>query len=454
MLSKHDGNRVNVLLLPALFILSRVIYYLLGIRFDAASIEWGYQLLDPYYLKTDLLRSIWYLHMQPPLYNLLLGLVLKFFPGHVSFVLHLIFTSCGFLIVWLMNDSMKMLRVSPKWRWGVLVYFIFAPTAVLYEHMLFYSYLTVFFLTAAFWGLVQFTHQHKTAGLAIFYSMLAALVLTMSMFHLVFLLVLVIIPLVVFKTNRKAILRAAVFPLFFCFLWYFKNFLLFGSFSSSSFLGMNMARVAYPYGTAMGNTGIFQPVKNYGDQVTPDSRYPDIPVLHENYKKNGYVSFNHLGYLQVSKKFKKESIYVMTYEPSRYFHEVRNAFEIYFYPSSVYEFLGPNFVKMPDFIYACSLVKDRKHALLLLIVYIMVFSVICYLTVKINSGSGVVQVDKRSLIVIWMFVFVIAYIMCIGNFLERGENHRFRFSSTTLALMLFAWVGTCFAQIIKKKKVK
>ena len=452
MLLKRDGNRVNLLLLPALFILSRVIYYLLGIRFDADSIEWGYQLLDPYYLQTDLLRSIWYLHMQPPLYNLLLGLVLKFFPGHVSFVLHVIFTSCGLLIVCLMSDTMKMLGVSARWRWGILVYFIFAPTAVLYENMLFYTYFTVFFLTAAFWGLVQFTHQHKTAGLMIFYSMVAALVLTMSMFHLVFLLALVIIPLVVFKTNRKAILRAAAFPLVFCFVWYLKNFLLFGSFSASSFLGMNMARVAYPFGTAMGNAGIFQPVKNYGDLITPDTRYSDVPVLHENYKKNGYVSFNHLGYLQVSKKFKEECIYVMTHDPSRYFYEVRNAFEIYFYPSSVYEFLGPNFNRIPDLVYACSLFKDRKHSLMLALIFVIVFCSLCYLTAGVYSGKGKVQIDKRRLIVMWMFVFVIAYIMCTGNFLERGENHRFRFSSTPLALMLLAWVGTCFAQLIKRNK--
>ncbi|MBX7206011.1 MAG: hypothetical protein K1X81_11360 [Bacteroidia bacterium] len=451
MFLKGDGYRVNMAVLPALFILSRVVYYLLGIRFDAESIEWGYQLLDPYYLRTDLLRSIWYMHMQPPLYNLLIGLVLKFFPGHVAFVLHLIFTSCGFLIVWLMSDSMKMLGVTPKWKWGILCYFIFAPTAVLYEHMLFYTYFTVFFLTAAFWGLIQFTHKGKTPGLMVFYSMVSALVLTMSLFHLVFLLVLIFIPIVLFKTNRKIILRAAVFPFIFCFLWYLKNFLLFGSFSASAFLGMNMARVAYPFGTAIGDAGIFQPVKNYGTLITPDNRYPDVPVLHENYKKNGYVSFNHLGYLQVSKKFQEECIHVITHEPSRYFHEVRNAFEIYFYPSSVYEFLGPNFIKIPDLVYACSLLKDRKHALMLSLGYVMVFCSLCYLTLKAYSGKEKWFINKKSVVVIWMFVLVIAYIMCTGNFLERGENHRFRFSSTPLALMLLAWVATCFAQRKEKE---
>jgi hypothetical protein len=450
MILTRNFYGTDMLRAVALFIFSRIIYYLLGIRFDAASIEWGYQLLDPFYLKTDLLRSIWYMHMQPPLYNLFLGVILKFFPDHFSQILHLLFVFCGLSIILLMSDMMKMLGVSPKWKWGILLYFIFAPTAVLYEHMLFYSYPVVFFLTMAFWGFIKFTHHNKSLGLAVFYTMLGAVVLTMSMFHLFFLMALIFIPVLILKTNQRVIIRSAFIPFIFCFCWYFKNLLVFGSFSSSGFLGMNMARVAYPYSTSIGEVGIFQPIKNYGHLVLPDERYRDIAVLHENYKKNGNLSFNHIGYLQVSKQFSEQSMRVIQHEPSRYFHEVRNAFEIYFYPSSVYEFFGTNFIQISDFVYACSLFKDRKHALMLALIYFIVFSLLCYLTVKAYSVKSKMQVDKRSLFVIWIFAFVIGYIMFTGNFLERGENHRFRFSSTPLALMLLAWVGTCFANRFKR----
>ena len=35
------------------------------------------QYLDPLLLKSDLLKSLFYLHSQPPIFNLFLGIVLK-----------------------------------------------------------------------------------------------------------------------------------------------------------------------------------------------------------------------------------------------------------------------------------------------------------------------------------------------------------------------------------------
>ncbi len=65
----------------AVFLLSRVGYYVAGVRFDASSLPWFWQYIDPVLLKTDLGQSLWYLHSQPPAFNLFLGIVLNLFPG-------------------------------------------------------------------------------------------------------------------------------------------------------------------------------------------------------------------------------------------------------------------------------------------------------------------------------------------------------------------------------------
>lgn len=65
----------------AAFLLSRLGSYLAGVRFDMTPLEEFWQYLDVNLLRSRLLESLWYLHSQPPLYNLYLGLVLKLTPN-------------------------------------------------------------------------------------------------------------------------------------------------------------------------------------------------------------------------------------------------------------------------------------------------------------------------------------------------------------------------------------
>jgi hypothetical protein len=51
-----------------------------GVRFDAGTITRTWHFIDLYLLKNDLWRSIYYIHTQPPLMNLLTGVGLQLFP--------------------------------------------------------------------------------------------------------------------------------------------------------------------------------------------------------------------------------------------------------------------------------------------------------------------------------------------------------------------------------------
>jgi hypothetical protein len=61
------------------FALSRLIFYLSGVRFYTFFIDLFVQHAETYLLKNKLLESVFYMHSQPPLFNLILGIFLKIF---------------------------------------------------------------------------------------------------------------------------------------------------------------------------------------------------------------------------------------------------------------------------------------------------------------------------------------------------------------------------------------
>ena len=68
------------IIILAVFIASRLIFSFMGGAFIAKPLSFAMQYLDPVLLKNDLLQSLFYLHAQPPLFNLMLGLMLKLSP--------------------------------------------------------------------------------------------------------------------------------------------------------------------------------------------------------------------------------------------------------------------------------------------------------------------------------------------------------------------------------------
>ena len=101
-------------LLAMVFAVSRLGYYLLGVRFDARPVLNYYQFIDPELLKHRLFESLLYLHIQPPGWNLYVGTVLKLFPTSYSSAFHVSHLLMGLGICWSTYYLMRTCRVS---RW-------------------------------------------------------------------------------------------------------------------------------------------------------------------------------------------------------------------------------------------------------------------------------------------------------------------------------------------------
>src|SRR4051812_7911601 len=98
-----------LLALVVVFGASRLIYFVVGIRFDAWALTNSWQLLPQDLLRHDLGRSLWYLHSQPPLFNAFVGVTLQMPSAHL--LINIAFVLCTLGIVVFMFLTMLELRV-------------------------------------------------------------------------------------------------------------------------------------------------------------------------------------------------------------------------------------------------------------------------------------------------------------------------------------------------------
>ena len=152
---KELKSRSAYVLLSLVFVLSRIIYYLLGVRFDARPVLHFFQFVDPELLKHRLLESLYYLHIQPPGFNFYVGVVLKLFPNAYPAVFQAIHLALGISICWLTYYLMSVCGVNSWLALTLTSLFIVSPGVVLFENFMLYEYSLVFLLLAR-GGVVQF----------------------------------------------------------------------------------------------------------------------------------------------------------------------------------------------------------------------------------------------------------------------------------------------------------
>ena len=74
---KKITARSQVLIIIVVFIISRIFALLLGLHLHIWALSAYWQYLDLETLRNHLLTGVWYDHVQPPAFNLFLGIVLK-----------------------------------------------------------------------------------------------------------------------------------------------------------------------------------------------------------------------------------------------------------------------------------------------------------------------------------------------------------------------------------------
>lgn len=442
------------LALLVIFVVSRLLLIKAGVIFYGSFVHRMWQLIDIQVLQTHLWQSLWYDHAQPPLFNLVTGVVVNLFPIQHIFVLRGLQAGVSLATLLLLYHTMVKLSRSRYVAFGITLYLMLSPSWILYENLYSYTLLTLLVLTGVVYGLVWLIHdEDPRAARLVSFALLAAVMLRSS-FHLLWMIILLGALWWMYRQHarlRRALLLSAIIPLFIACGWYLKNAVLFGHFTSSTWMGMSLARIV-----PVGEPAPFLPLHQYASWLTPDdtSAYPNVPLLHERYKHTRrWVNYHHLGYIRVSDRFRQAAIDTIVSHPHQYATRVGQAFVIYGSPATHAPFMSQNYAHLPYAPwYTLDFSSFKRYDVRAFTVWQAAPMLILHGLLLVmgiwGSMARPAPIYIRRLCIVLTMMF--AYGMLVSNLLEYGENNRFRFEGLPLFICLMLMVPLIWKHVIKK----
>ena len=170
-------------LICGVFLAVRAVALALGVGFDFDNLGTWWQIADPELLRTRLLPTVFYLHSQPPLFNLLIGLALKAGDGWFPVVMAGVYGAVCLGGLLCLHGVGQALLGSRRLSLVVTLWFCVSPDVLLFSNKLFYDSLVPWLLCMGVWGIHRGLAGGRVGALVFGFGSLAAVVLTRSMFH-------------------------------------------------------------------------------------------------------------------------------------------------------------------------------------------------------------------------------------------------------------------------------
>jgi len=475
----HPGDRQpyrkDVVIILLAFILSRVLSALFGIHLEYDALFTYWQYLDTTTLQHNLLRGLWYDHAQPPFFNLILGVVLKT-SGNSAPIVFAILLKCisitnGLLLLTILRRVIPACAASGRPTIGqalarhapllITLVYLLSPALIIFESELFYTtFNTMLLLIGAYFVLRLQDRTPAGAGpgsrpwkivVGIFLP-LVILCFTRSMYHIVWIGAVGICLLFVFKKSIafKPLLTVSIVSTLVVSSWYLKNYMIFGQFSTSTWLGMNFARTVFHDHPTTDSTRIstiepFSPLRYYHafSDTTRRVAYAgldDRDLLTAS--KNGYdtlMNLNHVDYLGISQQYMEDSKAYLKQHPGAYLKVVLQSSIMFFAPATRYPYAEEpsRKIKYYDLVYSFNLSQftsgkgPRRIALTLSAIP----KFFIYLCVFYLLGMDIYRRKKISPLNLFILC-TISYVFVTSSLVEHYENMRFRYEIEPLFLVL------------------
>lgn len=218
-------------------------------QWETYNVYW--QFLDPVILRTDLWRGLWYLHAQPPLFNLFVGLSLQIVPERLlEPYFTVIYSALGLIIVLGTFALMRCLRVSRFVAALAVTVLIVFPPLNFAETWLFYTYPVNCLLVLSALALYRTLTRQSLWPYCAFLTLTTVLVLTRAFFHVIIWYAVVNAILLMLLwwrrwPRRRARSALLVIALMMALGVPVKNFAVFSTFAASSWDGLNLFGTAY-----------------------------------------------------------------------------------------------------------------------------------------------------------------------------------------------------------------
>ncbi len=461
---------------------ARLGYGMLGVRFDSRPLDWFMQYIDPALLRDRLAESLWYLHSQPPGFNLFLGLVLKWSAGQEATTFNAVYALLAALLCWAVFALQRRLGAGRPVALVVTLVLATSPGLALYSNWLFHSLPVAVLLVLAALGAERFAEKGRASEALLCFAALGAVCLLHALFHLIFLLGAVAGVVWLSPGRRRAVLLGSALPVLVVAGVYAKNLAVFGRFTASTWTGMNL----------WATTGMYVPPP-VRERLVQDGRmseaalvdrfetvdaYPAawqgqspacVPVLTESRRTTGFPNFNHHAYIAIGEHYLRDAVAAVRFHPMGLVKGLAKAWFCYFKSPTDYVLLEPNRDRVAvlncayDMLLAGRLPFDfgrlglvplrseRGHflGLLLLVGLPLVWMVGA---ARLRRGTGLPRSQRLVLVLI---LATIAWVALTGNTLEAGENQRFRFSTDPLSLVLLGlFIQRCLDRRARQRSAR
>lgn len=182
-----------LLFIFTIFILAKfcLIFYL-GLS-NTQGISYTWQVLDLDLLKNDLAKSIFYLHAQPPLWNLFIGILLKIFNGDTkNFYLFFMFYHqfLTTVVIYIIVSISHFQNINKKITFFLVFFLIIINPSIIYFEFLNYYAHTIFFLSCLFiYNFYLFLIDKKNKNLYFCFFVLSLKILIWSAYHPIILII-------------------------------------------------------------------------------------------------------------------------------------------------------------------------------------------------------------------------------------------------------------------------
>lgn len=455
--------------MAAIFLVVHGLYFRVGVRFQTDPLQDYWQYLDQELLRTRLGESLFYLHTQPPLFNLFLGLVLKS-TDHPLTVLHGLYLGMGLALYLCLYALMREFRISRGVAVATATLFLVSPSFVLYEHWLYYAFPVALALVVSVLCLSRLLRTGSAGAIAGFVTSLLVLCGTWSLFHLLYFVLAVALAVRLRRGSSRRIIAAAALPFLLVLSVYVKNQVVFGQFTASTWMGMNFwaftgDQVSLEVRRQMVSDGRLSPVsvvprfselKLYPAAYQQPTGYEAVPALATPYKKSGRTNYNHIAYVAISACYMRDAWVLLRVNPKAPVHAMQSAWGTYFRSSTDYPFLKrqpiERWIEWWDRLVYGQISYRRlvvpgivsSHPICLFLWLGLTLSIAYGLCIGMGRGRGRDFAPEQRAGVLFLCGNIL-YVAVVGNMFENGENNRFRFATDPLSVVL---LGLCLQYLV------
>ena len=314
--------------------------WLRGMRLPAGDSGTAWHLLDAGLLREDLLRSVFYLHAQPPLLKLVVGMALKLFGSAAPAALTVLWASCAMSGAVLATHALALRLGATRWLAFAAGASVGAPAPAtwLYVHHVGPEMATAAALVGSVALVARGTRRSLWGGFALLgiacclRSLLAPPV------------VLVALAVVGRKALRPALAVFAVLAAI-----SIKNAAIAGTLSTSSWMGMNLARVTTARLPPAQRRDLSVPLAALAPFSSGEQYAALVPIaptgvaaLDELRKTSGATNYNALVFARVSRMLLRDDLRAISTAPRAVFSGWALSWMAVLGPASEWRYVAEN----------------------------------------------------------------------------------------------------------------